>query len=679
MEALAIHSITIYFNTRTKRNNTMNISNFYFLILDIETSKEMEYDEKLEKEMPTKVWLSYGVVELADINGKIHSRLRFRSWTELDSYLKRICKGFNRKIFCFVHNLSYEFDFIIKNLSKPKNFICNSTHNVISATLEDYRIEFRCTYQLSKLPLKKIGEMYNLPKLDSEYRTIYPEDEITEEEWVYCERDCDILIPYIIDEVKSYRMLSMLPLTSTGKVRRRLQELLKTYENTDWDLMPPADCYEALSKVFKGGLTLSNPRFTNKIIEHRIKSFDEKSKYPGVMLSERYPRKIEKLEHFDDETIKQTEFWIAKVKITDLYSNFEWGTLSIHNCEDINLFTTDHFNGKIINSKEVTLYINNIDLEQIKLVYYFKNIEFIEFYRCYDVDYLPEPFIKLIIEFAEDKTKLNKELKVVEETYGENSQQYMEKFREYMESKAKLNGIYGMMVQKLVPQEFYIDELFMWHEKNGAYKEIKGKHLKRNFLFGIFITSYSRYDLSLAIVTNCPTNFVYCDTDSIKFIDTGKEFIETNKSVPEYLQVYDSVKSFNKFEEETPYDKFLTFGAKKYCYYRKGKFNFVVAGLPKVTVINSMDEFKLGTTFKDCKLAKRYIYNNTVTDVDMISNQIINQYYDEYNNSQGGVALFETDYKLNMTINDLNYIKFNDSQWNKKNEMEGFNFVRIHN
>ena len=655
----------------------MDISNFYFLILDIETSKEMEYDEKLEKEMPYKVWLSYGVIELVDITGIVHKRLRFRSWQELNSFLKDICRPFKKKLYCFVHNLSYEFDFLIKNLSKPKNFICNSTHNVISATLEDYKVEFRCTYQLSKLPLRKIGEMYSLPKLESEYRTIYPEDDVTEEEWVYCERDCDILIPYILDEIKTYKMLSMLPLTSTGKVRRRLAELLKNYENQDWDLMPPENCYEALSKVFKGGLTLSNPRFTNKIINHTLRSFDEKSKYPGVMLSEKYPRKIEKIETFEQDCLEKNDFWIAKVRLKDLYSKFEFGTISVHNCEEINLFVSEHFNGKIINCKELVLYINNIDLKQIKLIYSFKEIEVLEFYRCYDVDYLPEPFIKLIIEFAENKTKIGKELKEIESKYGETSKEYFEKNREYMESKAKLNGIYGMMVQKLVPQEFYIDDVFIWHEKNGEYKEKKGKHLKRNFLFGIFITSYSRYDLSLGIVTNCPTNFVYCDTDSIKFIDIGKEFIETNKSIPEHLQIYESIKSFNKFEEEEPYETFLTFGAKKYCYYRKGKFNFVVAGLPKVTAISSIDEFKLGTTFKDCKLAKRYIYDKTVTDIDFSTNEIINQYYDEYNNSQGGVALFETDYKLNMTTNDLNYIKYNEEQWNEKNKKEGFNFVRV--
>ena len=629
----------------------------------------MGYDELLDKEMPQKVWLSYGVCKFVDITGNCLRTLRFREWIELHTFFKGIMTGFKRKVLCFVHNLSYEFDFLIKNLSRPKNFICNSTHNVIASTLEEYRIEFRCTYQLSKLPLRKIGELFNLPKLESDYRDIYPDDEVTEEEWTYCERDCEILIPYVLEELKTYKMLSSLPYTSTGKVRLRLKQLLKTYDNDTWDLMPPSNCFKALNHSFRGGLTMSNPRFTKVKINTRVKSYDEKSKYPSVMLCEKYPRKIQKLEEFNNDTYKGLPFWIGLVRLTNIYSNFEWGCISFNTCEKVDLLNSDIFNGKIVNTSMVEMYITNIDLKAFQEVYHIGGIEFIELYECTEYDYLPEPFIELIKEFAQNKVRIGKELKDVEKTFGENSQEWLEKNREYMESKAMLNGIYGMMVQKLTPQEFYIDDNFLWHEKDNEYKYIEGKHLFRNFLFGIFITAYSRHDLIINIIKNCPTTFVYCDTDSIKFIDTGIEFVDMNKDLPEHLAQLEYFRGFNKFEEEESYDEFLTYGAKKYCYIRKGYFNFVVAGLPKITAISSFEEFRLNTTYKNCKLAKRYIYNNTVTDVDFITNETIRQFKSEVH-SAGGVALFETDYKLDMTTADLSFISFNELQWSEKDRRD---------
>lgn len=628
----------------------------------------MGYDEHLQKEMPIQVWLSYGVCKLYTIKGEQINKIRFRDWNELDTYFYKLKCGFKKKLICFVHNLSYEFDFLIKNLCDPKSFICNSSHNVIAATLTKYNIEFRCTYQLSKMSLEKIGELVNLPKLDSDYRDIYPDDEVTEEEWLYCERDCDIIVPYVMDELKEYKMICKIPYTSTGKVRRRLKEKFAGYKDTDWDLMPPEDCFIPMCKSFRGGLTMSNPRFTGQVINTLVKSYDEKSKYPSVALVEEYPYNIRKLTEFNNDTYKNYKFWIGKVRLNNVYTNFEWGVISQCTCEYVDPLTIETFNGKILNCKTIELYLCNVELDYIKEVYYIESIEFLELCVCDKYDRLPSPFIDLIKEFAEKKVQVGCKLETTLEEYGENSEEYIEVYKEYMDAKALLNGIYGMMVQKLTPQEFYIDENYIWHEKENPYKYIEGKHMGRNFLFGIFITAYSRRDLVINIIKNCPDNLVYVDTDSIKYIYIGKEFVDYNKDLPDYLKEFDYLDGFNKFEEEKPYNKFLTYGAKKYCYERKGKFGFTVAGLPKNTKISSMSEFTLGSVYKNCKLAKRYIYCQKVTDIDCYTNEIIQEMYlkDDVD-SKGGVALFEVDYKLDMTLSDKEYIERNLSRWQRKN------------
>ena len=89
----------------------------------------------------------------------------------------------------------------------------------------------------------------------------------------------------------------------------------------------------------------------------------------------------------------------------------------------------------------------------------------------------------------------------------------------------------------------------------------ENKKLNRNFLYGIYITAYSRYDLLNNIVKNCPNTFVYCDTDSIKFIDTGNEFIDMNDYIYENVRDLPYFNNFNRFDYEGYYTEFLTYGA----------------------------------------------------------------------------------------------------------------------
>ena len=89
-------------------------TNNYFLVLDIETSTETTYDNKLQKEVPISVWLTYGVCKLYNLQGETKLECKFRKWETLHKFLCKVSLMFRKKgIFCYVHNLSYEFDFLI--------------------------------------------------------------------------------------------------------------------------------------------------------------------------------------------------------------------------------------------------------------------------------------------------------------------------------------------------------------------------------------------------------------------------------------------------------------------------------------------------------------------------------------------------------------------------------------
>lgn len=657
-----------------------------FLVLDIETSTL--FDTIDGKQVPVTTWLSYGWCKLYDLSAKTVSSCYFRKWEELGNFLHKISSRFyGYDIRCYVHNLGYEFDYLIKNLSKPKKIITNVTHNVISAILEDFpQIQFCCSYQVTGYSLKKIGEIIKLPKLESEYRTIYPKDKITKEEIEYCERDCDIVAVYVSSVLlPEFGLLSKIPLTKTGRVRLTLKKFYKYEENPQWDLMPDEDCYDAMCNAFAGGIVCSNPYFTNRILRN-VYSYDITSSYPFAILSEEYPTKIQRLYDFDQDVIYKNKFWIAKIRFNNIRSKFPWAWLSVSKMND---YSDDcsYFNGKLLEGSFCIRTITNIDFQSICDTYEFDSIEILEYYQCDEYGTIPKPYIDTVKIYSQRKYELKKKKKQLEDEGKQDTQEYAEVDRDYMLAKNDFNSIYGMCVQKLVQEEYYVDDLCIWHSKPTKYKKTN-KHLGRNFLFGIYITAYARRNLLTAIVKNCPFNFVYCDTDSVKFIGENK-FIDTNKLLPEEFRLIPSLAELGRFDFDAYYKEFKTLGAKKYAYTVDGLVHLTVAGLPVKKkegeyYINSLEEFTFGKEFKNCKLAKRYIYDDmsiAVDDFDEVQECADTSYLKRFlkeNNieTNGGVALYPTSYVLDMTPNDkfyLNCIELNSFDlYIKIHKLEGY-------
>lgn len=639
----------------------MRTTNAYFLALDIETSTIYE-EEKIGDiivKNPKAVWLAYGYINLYKANGEKIETNTFREWYELNDILKYYSFKFSKsKILCFVHNLSYEIDFLMKNISRVEKLLSNSTHRIICASLVDYKnIEFRCTFMLTGYSLRKLGQIVGLEKLESEYRTIYPSDDITKEELDYCNRDCDICAKYVSDILlKEYQYLTEIPYTKTGRVRKKLHKYYREDKRKkEWDMLPPENCYTAMVKAFNGGLCLSNPLFVGQKIKN-VRCFDETSAYPYAMLKEEFPYTIRKEEDpskFDLEM----KFWIAKIRVKNIQTKFSWGWLSISKMESFGYYS-NFFNGKLIESDEIERYVTNLDYEMILQTYTFDSIEILEFYPMEKYSKLPDCYIKTIEHYATLKGELKLKLKRTDLTDEERD----ETEKDYMLAKNDFNSIYGMTVQKLMQKEYTITENFEWKEITPKYQH-SNKHIKRNFLIGIYVTSYARRNLLRAIIKNCPYTFIYGDTDSIKFIGNNK-FIDTNEPLFEY-QNNPHIKNLGQFDEEATYDLFKNFGAKKYYHQIGDRGEMTVAGLPRTETCKNIDDFACGKEFLNCKLGTKYFYANSSYELSENGNIIETNietdlllFYEKNRiNTNGGVMLYPTSYRLDMTVEDKNYIK----------------------
>jgi hypothetical protein len=143
-------------------------------------------------------------------------------------------------------------------------------------------------------------------------------------------------------------------------------------------------------------------------------------------------------------------------------------------------------------------------------------------------NYLPTAFVESCLEFYKQKT----ELKGIPE---------ME--RQYMLAKANVNSLYGMMVtdpcrvSSVYDDDEWFYELPDYEEMIKEYNEGKGRFI--NYAWGIWVTAYARKDLLMCIFDEFRDDYVYADTDSIKFRNVEKHlpFIEKyNEDVREKLK-----------------------------------------------------------------------------------------------------------------------------------------------
>jgi hypothetical protein len=541
-----------------------------------------------------------------------------RTWDEFNNFQQQIAALLKEDeyICTFVHNLSYEFQFLrgIYNFQKEDVFALDS-RKVLKCTMYNH-FELRCSYIHSNMGLDeythKMGaEHGKLSGEDFDYSIMrFPWTVLKPKELEYAVNDVLGLVEAIEIEMKlDNDNLYTFPLTSTGYVRRDSKAAMRLVSHTFVrNQLPNYYTYQMLREAFRGGNTHAN-RYYAGIVLKNVKSSDRSSSYPDVLCNCQFP--VSDFYHAGGVSFNELldlinvrkKAVIMRVSITKvrLHDKF-WGApyLSRDKCRNMSGAIFD--NGRILEADYLETTITDIDFKIILSEYDFD--DFVPF----DVEHarygvLPKPLIETTIEYYVAKT----ELKNVagEELY-------------YMKSKNKLNSIYGMMAQDPVKQSIdFINDEFVKHCDNP--EEILTTNNKKAFLcyqWGVWVTAWARYRLEEGIQI-AGDSFVYCDTDSVKYIDNG-EVKDCDWETFNKQRIKDSKKSgafatdpkgithyMGVFEEEPEYAEFSTLGAKKYCYKEKGDntIHVTIAGVTKkkggeeLEKAGGMEAFKEGFIF----------------------------------------------------------------------------------
>lgn len=631
-----------------------------------------------------------------------------RTWDEFIDMINRVKAALppERWLVVYVHNLSYEFQYL-KGIYQfhPEDVFATGSRKLLKCDMMGC-FEFRCSYKLTNMSLKEftskmLVEHQKLSGDDFDYSlTRYPWTPLTDEEVAYCVNDVLGLVEAINALMqRDGDTLQTIPLTSTGYVRRNAKRAMRNgiHHNFIYSILPDYELYKALRECFRGGNTHCSRYFTGEIVNN-VHSADRSSSYPAVMCNCEYPMTVfvpilpaDLNTEYLARCVKiRHKALLLRVKLVNVrLKNEFWGCpyLSSDKCRNIKgaVLVMDNQqiaamdNGRILKADSLETTITDIDLRIIQSEYDCEIKILQGWYSGYKK--LPQPLIDEVIRYYKDKM----ELKGVEgkEIY-------------YDKSKALLNSLYGMMAQDPVKHRQIFTQIGDWHDDTTAIKEnedltedekrdllrelemeLLGKSNQKAFLayqWGCWVTSWARYALEegIRLVHETPgAEFVYCDTDSVKYI--GKvdwtdynnkriaECLESGsyatdpKGVTHYMGVFET--------EDNPdtgfaYWKFKSLGAKKYAYIKKeGEgVHCTIAGVNKQKGGAELDEQGGLQAFKEDFVFRKAGGTAAVYNDDPEISQI--QINDHVLQITSNVAILPSEYTLGITGEYERIIKY---------------------
>lgn len=584
---------------------------------DIETTRITEIEQSI-----MYIW-QFSILFLDDLH---IDTIIGRTWTEFELHMSQLRKDGNEAYYMiFVHNLSYEFQFLrgIYTFSPDEVFAIKS-RKILKCEM-DSRFEFRCSYLQTNMGLESFTKKMkvNHTKLSGEIfdysKKRYPWTPLTGYELQYSVNDTIGLL-----EAMHKRMLLAndnlytLPLTSTGYVRRETKKAMFGWAKKHKYLFPDIRVFDLLEEAFRGGDTHANRYYSGTIIKADgkkilgIGSFDRSSSYPDVVLNDSFP---------------MTKFvYIGSLKESDIEKKLDRGKALLFRCKITGIEQKDKYygapylgyskcrkvtgeildNGRILSSEYLETTITDIDYGIMKAEYKWEDFQIIE---CYESRYgqLPEQLKDIFRRYYIDKTELK----------GITEQELF-----YNLQKALLNSGYGMMVQSPVKQSLIFtesDEEVFKVDENVSRETLLTEYNRTAFLpfqWGVWVTAWARYRLKEGI-NIVGDRYLYDDTDSVKYVkvlgdDIDNKFAEYNKKRIENstrnnafaTDTKGNVHYMGVFEYEKTYTEFSTLGAKKYVYREEdGTLHTTIAGVNKKYAPDELEEhggitsFKAGFTF----------------------------------------------------------------------------------
>lgn len=544
-----------------------------------------------------------------------------REWSEFNEFISILSKtlGLNdsKRIVCFVHNLGYEMQFF-KHYFTIYNLLALKPYKPIKFSTSA-GIDFRCSYILTNQSLSTLSKNYNLKyykKPNYDYSKIRnSKTKLTDAEIDYIVSDVLAVNEYIQKEIDVYGKISRIPNTSTGKVRNQTRqntiELTKMggndnhgafrYRHLIQELTLEPEEFALAHSAYAGGLTHSNAENTDVTL-YNVGSMDFTSSYPAVMvLFGGFPmskgKRITQVNN--EEFYHYIHYYACIFSIT--FFNIQpkvkhENIISINKCTHI---TSDRVinNGRVYSAGALTISLTDMDFKAIDKFYTWDKMIINDMW-IYRKGFLPKKLVESVLYYYENKTKLK----------GLNDELSKTNYLLY---KGYVNSLYGMCCLNPCKPEIKYENNGEWSEEFKSltdmverYNNDKNRFL--SYLWGIYISSVARYNLCVYgilpfAVESGKSDYIYADTDSVKFMNPEKHFdifrnyntyimnkikyVSKKRKIPieKFMPVTQKGEPavIGVWSYEGKYNRFKTLGAKRYFSEKDDKYELTVAGLGK--------------------------------------------------------------------------------------------------
>ncbi len=532
-----------------------------------------------------------------------------RTWPEFITFLKRCADCMRGRWFkVFVHNLSYEFQFLrgVYDFGPDDVFIIRE-RKILKCEMFDH-FELCCSYLQTNMSLSQFTKDFEHEKTTYDYdKKRWPWTPLNESEQEYIINDVVGLIEAMRHRIDSAGdNLYTVPATSTGYVRREAKKAMRSYNKEALaSMLPDERLYRLLRESFRGGDTHCSRYYTGDIVEN-VASFDRSSSYPDVIVNDKFPMGAwtfvdhmtvdEFLKHYLRKRACVFRFAVQGVRLISK----TWPTpyVAYHKCYDVVRPVLD--NGRILQADYLITTMTDVDFRIFISQYDFDDMWFLDFAHC-AYKPLPRQLRDLVKRLYNDKTALK----------GVEGSEVR-----YNLSKAMINSCYGMMVQDPARQEIkFIDGDYQ--EQDVPLTERLEHANRRAFLsyaWGCWVTAWARFRLWEAVQIVGEDRFVYCDTDSVKFVSDPRvsfdAYNEKRKAASEASGAFavdpkGNTHYMGVYEQEATADRFISWGAKKYAYCVGDDLKLTCAGVNKkigaqeLIKAGGLEAFREGFVFKD--------------------------------------------------------------------------------
>lgn len=587
----------------------------------------------------------------------------------------------------YIHNLSYDYMFIrnhlIEKFGEPDRKLAVKTHRYVFLQWQSFGLEIRDSAILTQRTLERLcKDMGTLEKATGTWdykKKRTPDSGRSAKEIAYVCTDticlCKALRLYITQRNCT---VANVPLTNTGFIRNQARS--RSRKDKKWhkkfiSMQLSLEQYNLLTECYHGGYTHANRYYVNRLITESVECYDFTSSYPARIVYEKFP-----MTNFVETSLKLQDILDLKddyafagyirLKNVRLKKDCPMPSMAFHKAK-VCIFPDAETqskksamernldNGKILNADLVIYPFTDPDLQAILDSYDFEWADVASVMRA-KKDYLPEWLINYVIELFMHKTTLKHSDPVL-----------------YMLSKGELNGIYGMMVQKMIQDIFeenfetgeWTNTLTEEHYTELLEKFYKSKNSFLPYQWGVWVTAYAQAELFK--LGKCCSEWIYSDTDSVKGFGWNKsklsEYNDKIRKKSEERNLGTVVFNGEYYtigiaEFDGVYTEFKTMGSKRYCYRENGMLKQTVAGVPKDGVFcldNDINNFQRGMVYRNAETFRRnFKKENPDAEIhwklrtEYLYNQGINKIVVDETEIEYGCAirLTDTEYELDHTI-----------------------------